>query len=70
MQAEQVRRLERGTFTPSPSQAWRLAQVLALDPEQIASWALYELLAHPEQLAEHVNACTPAPSAGDMRFYS
>jgi hypothetical protein len=56
MQADQVYRLEQGSFTPSPSQAWLLAKALILDPEELARWAIWQLLTRPEQLAEHIGA--------------
>ena len=52
--AREIRRLEEGRWIPSPSQAWSLAEVLGLEPEELAAWAVRQLLFHPELLAEHV----------------
>jgi hypothetical protein len=54
MTCDMIERLEQGRFLPSPSQAYRLGQVLNLDPVDMGSWALRELLLHPEYLVEHV----------------
>ena len=55
---ETIERLEQGCWLPSPSQAWRLAVVLELDAVDLGTWAMEELLCHPECLAEHM-AQTP-----------
>jgi transcriptional regulator with XRE-family HTH domain len=52
--AETIELLERGQFLPSPSQAYQLALALDIDPVGLGSWAMTELLLHPEQLAEHI----------------
>jgi transcriptional regulator with XRE-family HTH domain len=49
-----IRRLEQGRWVPSPSQAWSLAEVLGIEPEDLAAWAIRQLLFHPELLAGHV----------------
>lgn len=47
-------RIEQGHFAPSPSQAYQLAEELALDPEPLCRWTIRQLLiVHPEYLAEH-----------------
>ncbi len=51
-----IRRLEEGRWLPSPSQAWALAPVLGLEPDEFAAWVIRQLLFHPELLAEHVLA--------------
>ena len=50
--AAEIRRLEEGIWVPSPSQAWTLAEVLGLEPEAFAAWALRQLLLRPAYLAE------------------
>lgn len=52
--AADLRRLEDGRWVPAPSQAWSLAEALGFDPEELAAWAIRQLLFHPELLAEHV----------------
>ena len=54
--AVQIRLLEEGRWVPSPLQAWSLAEVLGLEPEELAAWAMRQLILHPAWLAEHVLA--------------
>jgi transcriptional regulator with XRE-family HTH domain len=51
---DMVDRLEQATFIPSPSQAFRLALVLGIDPVELGGRAVEELLLHPAYLVEHV----------------
>ncbi len=54
MTVTDLERIEQGQFAPSPSQAWALAGVLALDHDELSEWAIWELFLHQEYLAEHV----------------
>ena len=55
MELADLRRIEQGRFVPSPSQAYRLADELEIDPEPLCRWTIHQLLiVHPEYLREHV----------------
>ena len=56
----EIRRMEEGRWLPDPAQAWSMAGVLGLDPEEFAAWALRQLLFHPDLLAEHVLSAAAA----------
>ena len=49
-----LRRLERGQYVPSPSQACSLAHVLHFDTQDVCSWAVKALFQHPQYLVEVV----------------
>ena len=52
---DDLRRIERGQFAPSPAQAFQLAFELHIDVEPFCRWTLEQLfIMHPEYLAEHV----------------
>src|SRR3954463_3784011 len=56
MNLDTLERLEQGSLLPSPSQAFHLGVALDLDPVDLGTWAMQELLLHPECLAEVVQA--------------
>ena len=60
VKVSQIRRLEEGCWVPEPAQALSLAEVLGLDPDTFAEWALRQLFLRPDWLAEHVLAAEAA----------
>ena len=47
-----LRRLERGQYVPSPSQAYSLAHALHFDTQDVCTWAVKALFQHPQYLVE------------------
>jgi hypothetical protein len=59
MPLETIGLLQKGSFVPSPSQAFRLGVALQLvDPAEFAEKAMCLLLLHPQYLLDHFDAGT------------
>jgi len=54
MTPKTIGRLEQGCFLPSPSQAYKLALALNIDPVELGRQTIRELLFQPELLRKHV----------------